>query len=160
MPIPEVNVLLELIDQAFDHRSWHGTNLRGSIRGVTAKKASWRPGPGRHNIWELVVHAAYWKYIVRRRILGEKRGSFPLEGSNFFVRPVKGQLTEAAWKSDVALLGDVHASLRAAVAFLTPAQLDAKPRGSKFSTEAMVTGIAAHDLYHTGQIQLIKRLMK
>jgi uncharacterized damage-inducible protein DinB len=159
MPIPEVNVLLDLIDQAFDHSSWHGTNLRGSIRGVTAKRAAWRPAPGRHNIWELVVHAAYWKYIVRRRILGEKRGLFPLDGSNWFERPVKGQLSETAWKADVALLTDVHDSLRAAVALLTRQQLDAKPRGSKRRTEALVTGIAAHDFYHTGQIQLLKKMM-
>ena len=72
------DVLLRILDEAFDQRSWHGTNLRGSIRGLTPDAAAWRPAPGRHNIWELVVHAAYWKYAVRRRLLGEKRGSFPL----------------------------------------------------------------------------------
>jgi hypothetical protein len=48
-----------------------------------------RPRPGAHNIWEFTLHAAYWKYVVRRRITGEKRGSFVLEGSNFFERPVE-----------------------------------------------------------------------
>ena len=112
---PEVAVLLELIDQAFDHRAWHGTNLKGAIRGISAREASWRPGPGRHNIWEETVHAAYWKYTVRRRILGEKRGSFALKGSNWFARP-EGAPSEAAWKADVALLVETHKSLRAAVA--------------------------------------------
>ena len=84
MAIPEIDVLLNLIDQAFDHSSWHGTNLKGSIKGMTAKQAAWRPAPGRHNAWELVVHAAYWKNIVRRRLLGEAKGSFPLKGSNWF----------------------------------------------------------------------------
>ena len=51
-----------LLDEAFDRRSWHGTNLRGSIRGLPRSTAAWRPAPDRHNIWELVVHAAYWKY--------------------------------------------------------------------------------------------------
>ena len=69
-------MLLDLIDQAFDRQSWHGPNLRGSIRGLTHEEALWRPHPDRHNIWEHVLHAAYWKYTVRRRILGEKRGSF------------------------------------------------------------------------------------
>lgn len=58
--------LLALLDEAYDHRSWHGTNLRGALRGLPSAVAAWRPEPMRHNIWELVVHAAYWKYAVRR----------------------------------------------------------------------------------------------
>ena len=52
------NVLFDFIDEAFDKKSWHGPNLRGSLRGVTAQQAAWRPGPDRHNIWELALHAA------------------------------------------------------------------------------------------------------
>src|SRR2546422_7998333 len=74
---PQIEVLLDAIDLAFDHRAWHGPNLRGSIRGVTSREAAWRPGSGRHNIWELVVHAAYWKYAARRRLRGDRRGAFP-----------------------------------------------------------------------------------
>ncbi|HJS59272.1 MAG TPA: hypothetical protein VKA01_14315 [Vicinamibacteria bacterium] len=55
-------ILLGLLDEAFDKKAWHGTNLRGSVRGLDARTAAWRPGPRRHNIWELAVHAAYWKY--------------------------------------------------------------------------------------------------
>lgn len=158
MPDPQVSLLLDLIDQAFDHRAWHGTNLRGSIRGLRVDDVTWRPAPGRHNIWETVVHAAYWKYIVRRRILSESRGSFSLEGSNWFVRPPDGKASEADWKNDVKLLVEAHKSMRAAVAGLNDAQLNVTPKGSKVSNVAIVMGIASHDLYHAGQIQLLKRL--
>jgi len=157
MPNPQVSLLLDLIDQAFDHRAWHGTNLRGSIRGLRAEDVAWRPASGRHNIWETVVHAAYWKYIVRRRILSEARGSFSLEGSNWFVRPT-GKPTDEEWKRDVKLLVEAHRSMRAAVAGMTDAQLKVTPKGSKVSNVALITGIASHDLYHAGQIQLLKRL--
>jgi hypothetical protein len=86
----ELKQALAALDEAFDRKAWHGTNLRGSVRGLDARDAAWRPGRGRHNIWELVVHAAYWKYTVRRRLTGEKRGSFPLPGSNWFTRPERG----------------------------------------------------------------------
>jgi hypothetical protein len=86
---------LTLLDEAYEKRSWHGPNLKQAIRGVSAKQAAWRPASGRHNIWEETLHAAYWKYAVRRRIEGGKRGSFALKGSNFFVRPEKGRSTEA-----------------------------------------------------------------
>jgi len=153
-----VPLLLALIDQAFDHQSWHGTNLRGSIRGLTAAQAAWRPGRGRHNIWELVVHAAYWKYAVRRRLTGDARGSFPVRGSNWFVRPERGRDREAAWQSDVALLVETHRTLRGAVRALRRSQLGAHAHGGTTTIGALVTGIAAHDLYHAGQIQLLKRL--
>jgi hypothetical protein len=92
-------------------RAWHGTNLRGSLRRVSAAEAAFRPQPARHNIWELALHCAYWKYTVRRRLLGEKRGSFPLAGSNFFRRP-EGAPRDADWKRDVALLDETHRRLR------------------------------------------------
>jgi hypothetical protein len=77
-------MLLDSLDEAFDKKSWHGPNLRGAIRGVTAAEAAWRPAGDRHNIWELTLHAAYWKNVARRKILREKRGSFALAGSSFF----------------------------------------------------------------------------
>lgn len=147
------DVLLALLDEAFDHRSWHGTTLLGSIRGLTPEAAAWRPARGRHNIWEVVVHAAYWKYTVRRRLNGEKHGSFALEGSNWF-----GDAGDRTWKDDVALLVEEHRKLRAsAAAFperLLHKALDAQKRTAAFT----IRGIAAHDRYHAGQVQLIKRL--
>jgi hypothetical protein len=158
MPDPEIAILLGMIDQAFDHRSWHGTNLKGSIKGMKAAEAAWRPAANRHNIWETVVHAAYWKYIVRRRLLSEAKGSFPLKGSNWIKRPVDGELNEAAWKADVALLIEMHKTLREAVATLNPQEIYHTPSDSKVGNFELITGIASHDLYHAGQIQLLKRL--
>jgi uncharacterized damage-inducible protein DinB len=151
-----VKQLLAIIDQAYDHTSWHGTNLRGSIRRVSLDQAAWRPHPKRHNIWETVVHAAYWKYAVSRRFTGSARGSFPLKGSNWFTRPQ--EKTEKAWKDDIELLDRMHRELRDAVAPLSASDLAVTPRGKKVSNFALLSGIAAHDLYHAGQIQLLKKL--
>ena len=101
-----VDSLLVMLDQAYDRKSWHGTNLRGSIRRVPLPVAAWRPAPGRHNIWEIVVHAATGVRAAWRRLAGAARGSFPLEGSNWFERP--GESSEAAWRRDVSLLGQTH----------------------------------------------------
>jgi hypothetical protein len=152
--------LLRSIDQAFDHNSWHGTNLKGSIRGIDHTTASWRPSASRHNIWETVVHAAYWKYIVRRRLLSEARGSFPLEGSNWFRRPLGPESTDKEWKADRQLLVSTHKSLREAVASFNPREIYQTPPASKVSNIDLILGVAAHDLYHAGQIQLLKRLQK
>lgn len=146
------------IDEAFDRKSWHGTNLRGSLRGLSARAASWRPAAGRHNVWEIAVHAAYWKYAARRRLTGEKRGTFPCEGSNWFRRPESGG--EEAWRADVALLVAEHRKLRQAIAALRGADFEKAAPGGRTTVGALVRGIAAHDVYHAGQIQLLKRLMR
>ena len=154
----EIEWLLNQLDQAFERKSWHGPNLRGSLRGVDAEQAARRPAPGRHSIWEQAVHAAYWKYAVRRRILGEAKGSFPLKGSNWFVRPEPGKLDEVSWKADLKLLTETHRSLREAVADLKPELLPTIPSGSATTFRDLILGIAFHDIYHAGQIQLLKRL--
>lgn len=153
---PEVRQLLTILDQAYDHTSWHGTNLRGSIRRVSLDQAVWRPNPRRHNIWETAVHAAYWKYAASRRFTGDARGSFPLKGSNWFRRPL--EKTEKAWKADIALLDETHHVLRETLSRLSPRDLARTPPGKKVSNFDLLAGIAAHDLYHAGQIQLLKKL--
>jgi len=153
--VTETDLLLTQLDQAYDRRSWHGTNLRGSIRGLTPEQAAWRPGPRRHSIHELIVHCAYWKYVVTRRITGEKRGSFALKGSNWFPRDAADA---PALPADLRLLEDCHRRLRATVGALDTKALhrvaaDGRP------AHWLVSGIIAHDLYHAGQIQLLKRMM-
>ncbi len=152
----EKDLLLKQLRQAFDEHSWHGPNLSGSIRGLRPDVAAWRPNPDRHNIWELIVHSAYWKYTVVRRLTGEKRGSFVLEGSNFFLRPDEQSL--AALKADIQLLKHYHSRLLKTVSAMKPSELDKIPIESKVSNRDVILGIAAHDIYHAGQIQLIKRL--
>jgi hypothetical protein len=146
-------LVLALLDEAFEKKTWHGPNLKQSIKGVTVRQAAWRPGPGRHNIWEVTLHAAYWKYALRRRIEGGKRGSFVLKGSNFFPRPEKGKLNEAAWDADKKLLEREHRALRAVVA-----KVLRTPRATRLMRQLF--GVAFHDIYHAGQIRLLRRLME
>lgn len=145
--------LSALIDEGYEKKTWHGPNLRQSLRGVTARQAAWRPAPGAHNIWELTLHAAYWKYRMRSKIEGGKRGSFALEGSNFFKRPEPGKATESAWRADRELLDREHRALAAAV------RKSAKSPRTRRMTRG-IYGVAFHDVYHAGQIRLLRRLMQ
>jgi hypothetical protein len=120
--------------------------------------ALWRPAPGRHNVWELTLHAAYWKYAVRRRLTGGSAASFDRKPSNWPATPEPPNA--ASWKRDVVLLELEHRKLRDAVRTLDPRELGRlSPRGVWTLAEE-IHGVAAHDLYHTGQVQLIKRLMR
>jgi DinB superfamily len=150
--MPDRTLILALLDEAYSKKTWHGPNLRQSLKGITAKQAAWRPAPGRHNIWELTLHAAYWKYAARRRLEGGQRGSFVLKGSNFFSRPEKGKVSEADWQADRAILENEHHAL-----VQTAGKILKSPMAKKHLRA--LYGVAFHDVYHAGQIRLLRRLM-
>jgi uncharacterized damage-inducible protein DinB len=146
--------LLEMLRQAWGPRSWHGTGLSGAVRGIAIEEALWRPGTGRHNIWELVLHLAYWKYAVVRRLQGAPKGGFPRDGSDWIEIADR---TEAAWKADVRLLQAQHKSLVETVSRFPARRLNLREK-TRWTNREQIVGIASHDLYHTGQIQLLKKL--
>lgn len=154
---PTVGVLVRTLDQAFRAKAWHGSTLRGALSRVRPEEAAWRPSPERHNIWEITVHCAYWKYIALRR-LAERPPEFPFKGSDWFPRP--DEFSKRAWWRDLELLDEMHGALRETVAELTDADLALYPRGTATSTEDLIRGVAFHDIYHCGQIQLLKRMVR
>ena len=147
------------LDEAYERTSWHGPNLKGSLRGVDAVEASWSPASGRKSIAEHVLHAAYWKYTVQRRLTGEKRASFPLSGSNWFQLPQP--FDDRAWRECRTLLDRQHFELRSAIEALAAEEFSRPAAGSSRTTVArLVRGVILHDIYHVGQIQLLKRLVR
>jgi hypothetical protein len=148
------DLLRAAVDEGYEAPAWHGPNLTGALGGVTAAQAAWRPAPGRHSIWDVTVHAAYWKYRVRRRL--GSTDPFPLKGSDWFTMPEP--LTAEAWERARALLDREHRLLIAAIDRLRDADLDARLATIRQTALQNVRGIAFHDVYHAGQIQLLKRL--
>ena len=140
-------LLLEVIDCAFDKQSWHGPHLMSAIRGVRAKQAA-KVVMGRKSIWQQVLHAAYWKHRILNKLTGTT--PFDRQGSNWPKLPK--DLTESSWRADVEFLRAEHAQLRRAIDSLPTKRLDPK-------TVWRIHGVAAHDLYHAGQIKLLRRLI-
>lgn len=157
-PNAGLDLLLRVLDEGYNKTAWHGPNLRGCVARVDAGEAAWRPGPRRRCIAEIAIHCAYWKYSVRRRILGGKRGSFALGGSNWFALP--SRLGADVWKGHLRLLAAEHTALREAVAALPPSRLNTVPQGSKTTYAKLIYGIAMHDVYHAGQIRTLRSLYK
>lgn len=153
---PINGTLTQQLEEAYRRPAWHGANLRGSLTRLTVEQLTWRPAKNRHNIWEIAVHCAYWKYIVRRRLTGEPHGSFPLKGSNFFVR--SQDFSRPDWKKDLHLLDEMHELLIRQVSLLSVNDLGRYPNNSRFTNLQTITGAAMHDVYHAGQIRLLKRL--
>jgi len=141
-------------------QAWHGGPTPvGALRGGSAAEARWSPPGGRQSIWRLSLHIAYWKYTVRRHLQGGDIPRFPRSPANFPALPANPD--ERAWKADRDLLAEEHRRLVAAMARLDSRLLDRRPPGARrWTWGEMVIGVLVHDAYHTGQIQMLKRLVR
>ena len=138
---------------------WHGSPLRQILDGIDHQQAAHRPLPGAHTIWELVLHMISWKNEVRRRIAGAP-AAVPLEGD----WPAPPSATAQAWRDTLAALEASHRSLVASVSSLAEDKLfqpTNDPRdhesGAGVDHYVLLHGIVQHDVYHAGQIALLKK---
>ena len=156
-PAP-VAQLMRLLDDAFSGPAWHGPSLRGSLRGATAAEALWRPAPGRNCVWDLVLHAAYGKHLVIHRLDPVASPRFPRPLARAWWPALPDDPDAAAWRRDRALLDEYHRRLVEVVAELSPARLLVTLAGARHTLGQEVAGVALHDVYHAGQIRLVRRL--
>lgn len=170
-----------VLEGALRGRGWQGPTLTGALRGVTPREALTPPAVGRKCIWEHVLHAAYWKYAILRALVAPAEPEpFPRgpagwpalpegvrAGSGIAARDAKA--AARAWRADVALLTMMHERVLAAVQNLpaerwhtTPPSSPGSPGSPKrqWTYAQYIAGAAAHDQYHCGQVQLIKRLVR
>lgn len=149
----EVARITDLMDRTFHGPAWHGPAVMEVLKDVSAQQAAARPQDNAHSIWELTLHLAAWKDVARWRI--EKCEKTPTDEENF---PSLTNTGEQAWKAAIAKLTAAHRELAAAVAALGAERLDEEiPAGGKLSHYVRLHGVIQHDLYHAGQIALLKK---
>src|SRR5262245_14831323 len=145
---------LELIDRADRAQAWHGPSLLETLAEVTPAMAAKRVARGAHTIWELVGHIGTWNDIVAQRLAGKKP---PQPGDMNF--PKVPAPTPAAWKKSLARLAASQRRFRNAVATFPESQLGRIRPGTKSSWNVLIHGQMQHQLYHAGQIALLRRAM-
>ena len=157
--------IVKVLQRAHDGEPWHGPSRGALLADVTAEVAAWHPGAGAHSIWETVLHMRSWTDEVARRALGGEYDAQeePVGGD----WPVVTETSESAWRSAVASLEAAHHALVAVVRALPAAQLGARvgvsaeyPRGKALSHAHMFQSLAEHDIYHSGQLSLLKRIAR
>ncbi|MFO0815523.1 MAG: DinB family protein [Gemmatales bacterium] len=147
-------MLVEHLQGVYLAPAWHGPSLRGSLKGLKAAVAFKCSTGAGHSIADIVLHCAYWKYAVRRKFESLERGAFPFSGSNWF--QLKVTSNEKEWSHILQVLDEQHALLVQAIERFAPAQWHRKAPGSRYSYQQLVLGIAAHDVFHAGQIRMLK----
>jgi uncharacterized damage-inducible protein DinB len=152
---PDRETILAALNESYVGPAWHGPSVRESLDGVNAPTASRKLSPTRNSIWELVLHLAHGRHLLIERLVGEPGAEFPrsVRGPWWPVTPM--DTSDAAWRSDLALLDEYHAHLMDAIRRATPVQLDRVPANSDHTLAQQLIGMALHDTYHAGQIRLL-----
>ncbi len=144
--------IVDQLKRAFEGEAWHGPSVLEAIEGVTWKRALEKPIPAAHSIWEIVLHLTTWEDVVRRRLLGESPDLTSAEDWP----PVKDKSNEG-WAAALKNLRDGHARLRKVAAGIEDKQLDTSPTGKYSTRYVLLHGAVQHDLYHAGQISILKK---
>ena len=150
--ISESALIADQLRRAFEGDAWHGPALLELLDDVDAATAAARPLADAHSIWELVLHIAAWDAAACRRLGGEKIQ--PAGVANF---PVVPKPTDAAWRKSVSQVKRTHDVLIKTVAVLPNARLRERVPGKKYDFCHMLHGVAQHELYHAGQIAILKK---
>jgi uncharacterized damage-inducible protein DinB len=145
--------IADQLRRAFEGDAWHGPALLELLADVDASTAAAHPLPDAHSVWELVLHIAAWDDAVNRRIVFGKAVQLN-DAENF--PPVKDK-SRTAWKKAVAHLRKTHAKLIKTVAALPDRRLHERVPGKKYDIYFMLHGVAQHELYHAGQIAILKK---
>ena len=149
----EMERIVDQLQRAFDGRAWHGPPLMALLSDVDAEQVTARPLKERHTIWELVLHINAWRNKVRRVLGGEEMESLPEEED----WPPVDDTSKRAWADAVDELKRVHNDLLEAVSGFSESRLDETVPGASYSFHNMLHGLVQHDLYHAGQIAILKK---
>ena len=152
----EIDRIQEQLRCAFEGGAWHGPAVLELLDGITAAQASAHPIAGAHSIWELVLHLGGTYGLVLRRLRGDGLQLAPAEDW-----PPSPAPTAANWRAAVGALRDLNAELRRALAGFDATRLDHPlVEGVPYPAYVQFIGLTQHDLYHAGQIALLKRALQ
>ncbi len=157
----ELKRIGDQLKRAYAGNAWHGPSLLEALTGVTAEQALAKPIPNSHSIWEIVLHIAAWEDAIRERL---EKGPVAIPADGDF--PDITEPNETGWKNTLALLEQRHQALLKVIADFPEARLNEKlgtehdpPTASGYSAYYNLHGVIQHNLYHVGQIVLLKKFV-
>ncbi|MBA3766054.1 MAG: DinB family protein [Acidobacteria bacterium] len=148
----EVKRIQDQLRRSFEGPAWHGPSIKELVAGVTAEQATAKPLAEAHSIWEIVLHIAAWEEAALRRLAGDRA-----ELSTEEDWPPVPDTSEAAWREALELIERNHLRLRGAIAGLDDSRLPEPVVDGMSSVYGTLHGVIQHNLYHAGQIALLKK---
>jgi uncharacterized damage-inducible protein DinB len=145
----EAEFTADEIDRSWRGEAWSGPALLEIVAGVDEAAARWTPGAGVHSIFELLLHVSGWEHVARERVLG--RAKTPSDSENF-------PDPAGSWSDALGVAEVVHVSLVKSVRALSDDGIGKTAPGCSYTLRFMLHGVAQHNLYHAGQMAILKKL--
>jgi uncharacterized damage-inducible protein DinB len=149
----EMERIADQLRRSHEGEAWHGPSLRELLQGVTAEQAA-RKMDELHSIWELVLHIAAWELAGARMLRGEVAGDLTSDQD----WPSVGEPAELRWREAIDKLDAAHDELSEAIRQCAPERLSETAPGKSYSVYVLLHGIVQHNLYHGGQIAILRKL--
>lgn len=151
----EIERLQDQLRRSYEGEAWHGPTVRELLEDVDAETAAARPIADAHTIWELVLHITAWQDAARRRLDGD-----PAHLTDEEDWPPVLEAGDEAWSDTLAAMDVTRRRLTEAVGRLTEAELYGQVVEQEYSLYGLLHGVLQHDLYHAGQIALLKKVAR
>jgi uncharacterized damage-inducible protein DinB len=151
----EVDRIVDQVASGYLRGAWPGVSVRDLLRGLSPAEAAAHAVPGAHSAWEIALHLAFWHHAVRRRLGGEVVDYRTDEDW-----PAPKEPTKENWDAALRALDEAHEALVDAVRAVRPEELDQPVAGRSFNVYFMLHGVPQHDLYHGGQVMLLKKVIR
>jgi len=149
----EIERIADQLKRSHEGVAWHGPSLRELLQGVTAEQAARKTGEA-HSIWELVLHIAAWELAGARMVRGEVVEDLTPDQD----WPAVGEPSDLRWSETIDKLESAHSELAEAIRQCAPERLSETAPGKKYSIYVLLHGVVQHNLYHAGQIAILRKL--
>jgi uncharacterized damage-inducible protein DinB len=150
----EIHRILDQLERVSEGNAWHGPAVRELMKGISAQQAAAKPVPAGHNIWEIVLHMTAWQDVARRRLAREVVIDLPAHSDWSSVT----NTSETAWQQAVEHLFQSKQQLHRVISQLDDERLNDPVPGKDYSVYVLLHGVIQHNLYHAGQIAVLKKL--
>jgi hypothetical protein len=150
----QIELIADQLQRSYSGEAWHGPSVQELLTDVTAEQALARPLAQGHCIWELTMHIGVWMSAARRRLAGDPAKLTPQEDW-----PLIDGGSPAAWLQTLDALEQEHKQLKAAICSLPEPSLENLTPGKNYSLVFLLHGVVQHNLYHAGQIALLKKAL-
>ena len=145
----ELKHLIKMLQHTYEKNAWHGPAVKEVIENVTAADAQ-KKLPNSHSIIELVAHMTAWRIFVVKKLQGNT--DYKVTDEMNFTTPTDWVKVQEELETSQARL------LEALKAFDGSKLYEPLPHGSyNYNFYTLLNGIIHHDLYHAGQIALLKK---
>jgi uncharacterized damage-inducible protein DinB len=149
----EIKRILDQLKRSMEGEAWHGPSVREALANVNAEKALAHSLPAAHSIWEITQHIAAWQHYVCRRLEGEQFEATPEQDW-----PPITSSNEEGWVNTLTKLESGYQKLYATISRLKEDDLDEIiVPGKPYNLYFMIHGVIQHNLFHAGQISMLKR---